>query len=261
MATEESPAGALELLEREHGLLAGSTLAPMLARLTDWEQQGIRVLTAADREYPDNLRAVYDRPPVLFVAGRLLARDWRAVAVIGARTASPTGLRSAGEVARALGDHGFAVISGLAAGIDTAAHTAALDAGARTIAAVAHGLRRCYPPGNAPLQARIASLGAVVSLRWPDAPPTREAFHARNALMSGLSLASVIIEAGPRSGCRVQARAALAHGRPVLINRSLLAQDWGQGLASRPGVWPFSDPREVPEIVCALACEKQLHGA
>lgn len=257
-AFERAPAGALGLLEDEQGLLAAAALRRAAQQLDAWEREGISVLSPADPRYPDNLRAVHDRPPVLFVAGKLTAADEHGVAVIGSRAASASGLRRASEVARALIRSAFTVVSGLAAGIDTAAHTAALEGGGRTLAVIATGLGRCYPPSNSSLQEQIARRGAVISLRRPHEPPTRETFHARNALMSGISLASVIIEAGPRSGCRVQARAALAHGRPVLIHRSQLVQQWAQNLAAKPGVRPFSDPDEAAQIVAKLAREKTL---
>jgi DNA processing protein len=252
-ALETDTDGAYRLLEQAFGLLAGSEVEPILAEIEAWATAGIAALTPPDPGYPRNLQAVHDRPPLLFAGGRLMTQDERSVAVIGTRTPSGAGRRTAGEVAVCLADHGFTVVSGLAAGIDTAAHTAALELRGRTIAVLGTGLRRCYPPQNRALQERIASEGAVLSRCWPDDGPSRERFHARNALMSGISLASVIVEAGPRSGCRVQARAALAHGRPVLVYEGLLRQEWVVELAARPGVHVFSRAREVPSLVAELA--------
>ena len=117
------------LLERELGLLAYQALADAVAELERWESQGYAVLTMVDRAYPDNLRVVDNRPPLLFVAGGLTDADSRAVAVIGTRRPSPDGLRIAGEVAMALSGSGYAVFSGLAAGVDSAAHRAVLARG------------------------------------------------------------------------------------------------------------------------------------
>jgi DNA processing protein len=206
------------------------------AEIAGWKAQGIRVLTVLDAEYPDNLLAVHDRPPLIFVAGSLLARDDRSVAVIGSRRATGRGTWSAGRISERLIAAGYTVVSGLAEGLDTAAHLAALAAGGRTVAVIGTGLTRSYPPQNSALQRRIACECAVVSQFWPDAGPGRRSFPMRNALMSGLSLATVIVEASCNSGARSQARFALAHGRPVLLTESLLEQAWARELSVAPGV-------------------------
>jgi DNA processing protein len=199
--------------------------------------RGIELLTILHPAYPKNLRAVHDRPPLIFVAGRLEPADARSVAVIGARAASPAGAAAAAEIATHLVRSDYTVTSGLAAGIDTAAHTAALKAGGRTVAVIGTGLNRAYPPENAALQRRIATECAVVSQFWPDSPPSQRSFPMRNAVMSGISLATVIIEASSTSGARVQARLALAHGRPVFMLESLVAtQAWAREFSERPGV-------------------------
>lgn len=257
----ESCGSARAALERE--LLEPSGQASLLsdaaalvesarAELDGWERSGWSVLTVVDRDYPTNLRHVHDRPPLIFVAGSLLPADSRATAVIGSRRASQQGLAAAGEIARALVADGHTVVSGLAAGVDTAAHVAALAAGGRTIAVIGTGLARCYPSQNAALQARIAAKGAVVSRFWPDERPSRRSFPLRNAVMSGLARATVVVEASSTSGARVQARLALAHGRPVLLWEPLLAQDWAIELAARPGVHIVQDPAEVAAIVGRL---------
>ena len=114
-----------------------------------WEAAGMRLQTVLDPGYPENLRSVHDRPPFVFVAGTLTPADSRAIAVVGARVASPHGVWAAGAIAEHLVDHGYTVVSGLAAGIDTAAHTAALARGGRSIAVIGTGLRRYYPPQHA----------------------------------------------------------------------------------------------------------------
>jgi DNA processing protein len=171
------------------------------------------------------------------------------VAVIGSRRASAAGLGRAKAISRQLVTEGYTVASGLAAGIDSAAHLAALDGGGRTIAVVGTGLLKCYPPQNAALQAQVASECAVISQFWPEAPPTRKSFPLRNAVMSGIALATVVVEASPTSGARIQARLALAQGRPVLLVDSLLGQDWARELSSRPGTHVVGSPTEVTEVV------------
>ena len=237
------------LLEREHGLLANALVEAARRQLARWQERHIHLLTVTDPDYPQNLKGVRDRPPLIFLAGRLEPTDERAVAVIGSRRATSRGIASARAIARALVDSGYTVASGLAAGIDTAAHTAALERGGRTIAVVGTGLMRCYPPENRALQQRIAHEGAVVSRFWPEDPPTPQSFPLRNAVMSGISRANVIVEASPTSGARIQARFALAQGRPVLLMNSLLDQTWAAELASGLGTHVIDSPADVPAMI------------
>jgi DNA processing protein len=219
------------------------------ADIARWREAGIEVLTVLDADYPENLRQVHDRPPVLFVAGSLEPDDDRSISVVGSRRASADGLAAAERIAADLIRAGFTVVSGLASGIDTAAHRSALAAGGRTVAVIGTGLDHSYPPENAELQRQIAERSAVVSPFWPDTSPSRETFPTRNAVMSGLTLGTVIVEATVRSGARVQARRALAHGRPVFLLHPLLDQTWAAELAARPGVHVVNETTRIIEIV------------
>jgi DNA processing protein len=221
-------------------------------QIAEWEDGGMRLLTILDDKYPENLRAVHDRPPLIFVAGQLASEDSRAIAVIGARRATRRGIDTARTVAAHLVEAGFTIASGLAEGIDTAAHTAALARGGRTIAVIGTGLGRSYPLGNARLQARIATRCAVVSQFWPDSPARKQSFPMRNAVMSGLSLATVVVEAGETSGARTQARLALAHGRPVFLHEAVLDQGWARACAERPGTHVIRTPDEITSTVDRL---------
>ena len=206
----------------------------------------MHLVTVLEPGYPPNLRAVHDRPPMVFVAGRLTPADSHAVAVVGARKATRAGIARAGAIAEHLVDRGYTVVSGLAAGIDTAAHTAALARGGRTVAVIGTGLARSYPPQNEGLQRRIASDCAVISQFWPDAPPSRRSFPMRNAVMSGVTLATVVVEASDTSGARMQARLALAQGRPVFLLASLVEQQpWAREYAARPGTQVVQSPEEI----------------
>jgi DNA processing protein len=220
-------------------------IARASAEIERWRADGITLVTVLDHDYPQNLRAVHDRPPLIFVAGRLERSDERSVAVVGARSASRDGLNRAGEIADHLVRRGYAVASGLATGIDTAAHLATLGAGGRTLAVIGTGLTHSYPPQNAALQRRIASECAVISQFWPDSPPSRQSFPMRNAVMSGLTLGTVLVEASPTSGARIQARRALAHGRPVFLIESLLSQSWARELTAQPGTHVVSSPEQI----------------
>lgn len=237
------------LLERQHGLLAGQMLEQARRQIEAWSDEDINLLTVFDPDYPQNLRATRGRPPILFLTGRLEPADDKAVAVIGSRKATPPGLATAAAVSELLVENGYTVISGLAAGIDTAAHTAALERGGRTLAVTGTGLRHCYPPQNRGLQERIGQEGAVISQFMPDVSPSPKNFPRRNAVMSGLSLATVIVEASQTSGARTQARSALAQGRPLVLLDSLLSQQWARELALTPGVHVVGEPSEVPALL------------
>jgi DNA processing protein len=237
--------GQATLLPEDPGPLLRRAAADIVA----WRRDGFRLLTVLDDAYPENLRTVHDRPPVLFVAGRLLPEDARSIAIIGSRRASPRGVAAAAGIADAFARAGCTVVSGLAAGIDAAVHEAALAAAGRTVAVIGTGLRHAYPPQNAALQGRIAAEGAVVSQFWPDAPPMRTSFPLRNAVMSGLALGTVVVEASFRSGARLQARLAMAHGRPVFLWRTLLDEAWAREVAQRPGVHVIDEPAQVMETL------------
>jgi DNA processing protein len=256
----EARGSALSLLEDEDSgtLFGDDRLDQAAADIERWHSSGIRLVTVLDQEYPENLRAVHDRPPMIFIAGRLEPRDARAVAVVGARQATAHGLDRAKEISEHLVDCGFTVASGLAAGIDTAAHLAALARHGRTVAVIGTGLNRCYPPANASLQTHIASECAVISQFWPDAPPTRRTFPMRNAVMSGLALATVVVEASHTSGSRMQARLALAHGRPVFLAEPMLTQEWAKECSAQPGAYVFSSPREITGVLGRLTSADAL---
>ena len=199
--------------------------------------EGVSLVTVLDEIYPTNLRLVYNRPPFLFVRGELEAQDERAIAIVGTRQASPGGSDQAQRLARELAGNGVTVLSGLALGIDTAAHTAALDVSGRTVAVVGTGIQRTYPAANRALADRIvAAGGAIVSQFWPDAPPARWSFPMRNVTMSGMGVGTVVVEASSTSGAKMQARLALEHGKRLFLVESLVMhEEWAQRYAERPG--------------------------
>jgi DNA processing protein len=222
-------------------------------QLARWHGRGIRALSVLDDDYPENLRAVHDRPALLFLSGTLRDDDRRAIAVVGSRQAGAPQRRTAGALASELVAAGHTVVSGLAAGIDAAAHRAALRAGGRTIAVIGTGLQTAYPPEHAELQQTLAADHAVVSPFWPESPPSAEGFRRRNGVMSGISRGTLIVAATQHSGTRVQARLALAHGRPVFLLAPLLAQPWAVELAKRPNVHVVQSAAEV------VAVTERLH--
>ncbi|MGW6455599.1 DNA-processing protein DprA [Streptomyces sp. NPDC055078] len=219
-------------------------LETLVAEIADWEREGMRLVTILDEDYPLYLRLVHQRPPFLFLRGTQREDDLR-VAVVGTRTPTPEGINHARAIAGGLAERGVTVVSGLAAGIDTAAHGTALAVGGRTVGVIGTGLRRAYPAQNARLQQEIAERGLLISQFWPDAAPTKASFPMRNAVMSGYSLATVVVEAAYRSGARMQARLALEHGRRVFLMRSLMTHEWAGEYASRPNTTIIDGPDDV----------------
>lgn len=211
------------------------------------EGVGARLVTVIDDEYPSNLKLIPNLPPFLFIRGTISAGDARSVAVVGTRQASEDGLSRAGRLARELADRGVTVVSGLAAGIDTAAHQAALTAGGRTIAVIGTGITRCYPASNRVLADRIADGGgALVSQFWPSTPPARHTFPRRNVVTSGISQGTVVIEASSTSGAKMQARLAIEHGKRVFLLRSLVTgQSWARQYVDERGAVEVSDTSDV----------------
>jgi len=222
-------------------------------RIAGWQAAGLGFHTFRDGSYPAQLREIHQLPPVLFSRGALEPGE-TAVSVVGSRRASEAGLAWARQLAKALAASGITVISGLAAGIDTAAHTAALDAGGRTVAVLGTGINRTYPAANRDLQERIARDGLLLSQFWPDAPPTKKSFPLRNATMSGYGRATVVVEAGDHSGARIQARVGIEHGRPVILTDSVVRNnEWARALRHRPGVHVASTPDDVLRLVHELS--------
>lgn len=185
------------------------------AELLSLEDEGIGVLVWDDEDYPANLRAAADAPPLLFVRGTVLPEDARAVAIVGTRTPSSRGLENAHITAATLAVRGLTVISGLALGVDTAAHTGTLEAGGRTLAVLGSGLRAIHPRSNAELAERIAVSGALLSELHPNTPVRGSQLMARDRIISGLSRAVVVVEARLESGSLDTARHAREQERPL----------------------------------------------
>jgi DNA processing protein len=231
-------------------------LASADGEVRSWAASGWTLATILDADYPARLREIHQAPPVLFARGTLRAAD-PAVAVVGSRQASGKGLAIAEAVARELAGRGVTVVAGLARGIDTAAHRTALDAGGRTVAVIATGISRVYPPESAALHEEIAARGLLLSQFWPAAPPQKHTFLMRNATMSGYTLATVVVEAGERSGARVQARLAVEHGRPVILTDLVTERnEWARALAARPGVHVAAGLREIAAQVDQVIAER-----
>lgn len=194
---EDIRARAHRALERAHA----SGLAPVC-----WDAAS----------YPLSLRTIVDPPPVLWVRGSLAVLNAPSVAIVGARAASAYGLSVAERLASDLAATGLVIVSGMARGVDSAAHRGALAASGRTVAVLGSGVDVIYPPEHATLSREIAGTGAVISELVPGTPPLAPFFPLRNRIISGLSRAVVVIEASEKSGSLITARMALEQGREVL---------------------------------------------
>jgi len=260
-------AAALESLDAGLGLSEFGDVAEVAqalehSRIEHWKcvltRLPARLITVLDDEYPSNLRMVHDHPPFLFVRGSIQPGDDRAIAVVGTRKPSEEGVRAAHAIAGSLACRGVTVVSGMATGIDTAAHVGAMASGGRTLAVFGTGIERIYPASSRLLSRTIAGSGATLSQFWPDMGPTRWSFPVRNIVTSGLSLGTVVVEAGPTSGARQQAEHALRHGKRLfLLQRLVEHQPWAQDMVGRPGVVGTDD---IEEIVAAVELELDLQA-
>jgi DNA processing protein len=223
-----SPAAVLRLSERD--LQTVEQIGPKLAasvaaafrtvdpdaELARLAERGVRAIPLGHPDYPDRLTTIPDPPPLLYLRGTLLPADERSVAIVGSRNCTAYGVRTAERIAGGLARAGWTVVSGLARGIDGAAHKAALDAGGRTLAVLANGLSSVYPPEHAGLADRVAAGGGLLSEATMAAAPQAGMFPARNRIVSGLSRAVVVVEANVRSGALITVDHAADQGRPVL---------------------------------------------
>lgn len=180
------------------------------------DRAGIDIVSSQDPRYPASLHTIHDPPPILYIKGRILPRDALSLAVIGTRRSTTYGRRQAERLGTAIARSGLTVVSGLALGIDSVAHRAALDAGGRTLAVLGSGHGRLYPPENESLANRIAESGGAVLSEFPPLHPSAKwTFPQRNRIVSGLALGVLVIEAPLRSGAMITARMAAEQGRDM----------------------------------------------
>lgn len=219
-----------------------------------WEQtqsKGIQVLTWMDEAYPQRLKEIEQPPPVLYLRGELTPEDTWAVSIVGTRRVTPYGRQVTEEIASFLAANGITVISGLARGVDSLAHSAALKAGGRTLAVLGCGVDRIYPPENRALAEKILESGALLSDYAPGTPPEASNFPPRNRIISGLSMAVVVIEAGKTSGALITAQFAAEQGREVFaVPGNILApQSKGTNELIQQGALPLLSASDIVQAL------------
>lgn len=229
-------------------------LQAVAATVAELEQRSIHVSTVVSDDYPAALRTVHDAPPVLYWQGSLSNRDSDAVAIVGTRQPSQGGEIFARDLAGILAGHDVPVVSGLARGIDTVAIRASLEAGGRTVGVIGTGHGIYYPRENSSLQDELARDHLLLSQFPPGAPASKRTFPMRNVVMSGFASATVIAEAGETSGTRIQARAAVKHGRPLILSAHVARTIvWAKDILQ--GGYDISvaeDAAEAAELVLSL---------
>ena len=192
-------------------------------------QIGATLITPWDDRFPNRLRQIYDPPALLWMRGTLTAADHRAIAIVGTRRCSDYGKRQAHRFAQELVRHNFTVVSGLAYGIDAAAHRGALDAGGRTLAVLGSGVNRIYPSKHTKLARSIIEQGALLSEYALDAAPDASNFPERNRIVSGMTLGTLVVESHREGGALITARMAVEQNREVFAVPSALGRKAGIG--------------------------------
>ena len=267
---------ATELFSQDRSLLA-TLVGPVLAEkitsaekhfdlsqeLRECTRRGIEWMDWEDTRYPYMLRQIAQPPPILYFRGRFDKKDQHALALVGSRQASRYGVGVARGLSTDLARTGFTIVSGLARGIDTAAHEGALEAGGRTLAVMGSGFAHPYPMENLPLMNRIAENGLVLSEFPLGRPPLPRNFPRRNRIISGLSLGIVVVEAARRSGSLITASHALEQGRSVFAVPGRLDSESSEGANAliQQGAKLVGSAKDIVEDLQYLLPERFLKGA
>ena len=193
------------------------------------EKEGISVVTAADKEYPECLNELYDPPPALYYKGDLSLLKTPCVTIVGPRRATRYGIEAAQYFAKGLAKRGVTIVSGLATGVDTAAHKAALECNGKTISVAACGLDTVYPAENTELADKIARLGLIVTEYPPGTPPLAFRFPERNRIMAAISKGVLITEAAKKSGALITADCAVEMGRELWVTPGSIFSRMSEG--------------------------------
>jgi DNA processing protein len=217
------------------------------------EEHEVSVVTFADPAYPELLKNIHDPPPVLYVKGSIESVDRNAISIVGSRRATHYGKTVAGKLAGDLARMGITVVSGLAYGVDAAAHKGALEAGGRTIAVLGCGVDVVYPRANSKIYERIPASGAVISEFPMGCQPDAGQFPMRNRIVSGLSLGTLVVEAPRKSGALITARLAMEQNREVFAVPGNIYSPYGEGCHQL-----IKDGAKLVENVYDIMCEVEV---
>ncbi len=227
------------------------------------EKLGVWIIHLDDKRYPPVLKQIYDPPPVLYIKGSLTRQDNLCISIVGSRRCSLYGQEQSSRLAHFLSSAGFTICSGMARGIDTAAHQGALSAGGRTIAVQGCGLANIFPPENKKLFELIAESGACISELPLQYEPLSENFPPRNRIIAGLSLGTIVVEAGLRSGALITARAALDNNREVMAVPGKIDSPLNKGAHQliKQGAKLIESIEDVMEALGYIGKQLQSHAA
>ena len=236
--------------------LSDKTLFTGAEKQRAWaEKEGVAVLTLASGNYPQYLKEIFAPPPVIFVRGDISVFSLHAVAMVGTRSPTVYGKNIATAITRELVEHGLAVVSGLALGIDTIAHQTCVEHGGRTVAVLGCGIDRIYPSSNAPLSKKICDCGGAVVSEFPmGTPPEAFNFPRRNRIISGLSAGVCIVEGGEKSGSLITAHYALQQGRDVFAVPGPVTSPLSTGTFNliKDGAIPARNGHEIAEALSLI---------
>ena len=239
---------SLKLAERVIQVRNSINLDEFLSKVTS---QGIEILTWEDELYPPRLKEIDQPPPLLYVRGKLTTEDAWSVAIVGTRRVSNYGRQVAEELGSFLAVNGVTVVSGLARGVDAIAHQSAIKAGGRSLAVLGSGVDRIYPPEHTQLAGKIMASGALLSDYPPGTPPEASNFPPRNRIISGLSMATIVVEAGETSGALITAQFAIDQGREVFaVPGNILApQSKGTNRLIEQGAHPMLSMHDLLDVL------------
>ncbi|NOZ70570.1 MAG: DNA-protecting protein DprA [Chloroflexi bacterium] len=263
-AAWKAPAQALSEVGLEEralqSLLSTRAQLDLDAEMARVQEAGIRLVSWDDPAYPSYLKQITSPPPLLFLKGEFMPEDEWAVAIVGTRRATTYGRECALRLSRDLSEAGITIVSGLARGIDGVAHRAALEAGGRTIAVMGNGLDTVYPPEHRELAQEIVKQGMLVSEHAPGVRPEARNFPARNRIISGLSLAVVVVEGRWSSGAVITAKLALEQGRDVFaVPGSILSHSSeGPNRLLKEGATPALNANDILEALNLTKVAQQL---
>ncbi|GAB4337504.1 MAG: DNA-processing protein DprA [Candidatus Abyssubacteria bacterium] len=250
----KAPTAALRQVHELSGAVAEAVSAGAKKELENAlriiDQHGIHLITYNSPDYPERLRTIHDPPPLLYVKGTICPEDTNSISIVGSRRATHYGKMTAAKLAADLARMGITVISGLAYGVDAAAHRGALEAGGRTVAVLGCGVDVIYPRANLRLFEHIPGAGALISELPMGTQPDPGFFPMRNRIVSGLSLGTLVVEAPRKSGALITARLALEQGREVFAVPGNIFSPYSEGCHSL-----IKDGAKLVENVYDIICE------